>query len=445
MKTSAMALLFSLTVSGALLASAAQEAASSDEAAELVVWTHATITPERRVAWEADVKGAFQEAHPHVTINLEFIPETYDTAKTAIAGGGGPDITVMYGGHAMELARAGLLYEMNDYAEQYGWDERFASWALPLWGVDGNVYTLPDEIETLVLYYSPQVFERHGWTPPDTMDDLIALAEQVEAAGVIPFGHNSADWHNTHEWFIGEFINGWAGPEKTYEALIGERSWTDPDFVESMEILASFQQNGWFSGSLDRYYAGTFTERWGNFANGDSAMLIEGTWFPSGAVDYFGPEHGNDNEWDWVPTPTRTGDAIFNVGIGEGYAVAAATRHADAAALFLDWLFSSETQGQLFAGDVGKQPAPVKVEPEHMEGADERVAGILGLMHEAFAEGNYGYTMWTFSGPKTNTYQNRGVEKLWAGDITAAQYMADWQELHAAELAEGAVPPVPPR
>ena len=133
MKTSVMALLLSLTVSGALLASAAQEAASSDEAAELVVWTHATITPERRVAWEADVKGAFQEAHPHVTINLEFIPETYDTAKTAIAGGGGPDITVMYGGHAMELAKAGLLYEMNDYVEQYGWDERFASWALPLW------------------------------------------------------------------------------------------------------------------------------------------------------------------------------------------------------------------------------------------------------------------------------------------------------------------------
>lgn len=64
MKTSVMALLLSLTVSGALLASAAQEAASSDEAAELVVWTHATITPERRVAWEADVKGAFKRRIP---------------------------------------------------------------------------------------------------------------------------------------------------------------------------------------------------------------------------------------------------------------------------------------------------------------------------------------------------------------------------------------------
>ena len=37
------------------------------------------------------------------------------------------------------------------------------------------------------------------------------------------------------------------------------------------------------------------------------------------------------------------------------------------------------------------------------------------------------------------------VERLWAGDITAQEYMKGWQELHVEEMAEGMVPPAPAR
>ena len=89
---------------------------------------------------------------------------------------------------------------------------------------------------------------------PNTIDELFAVAEQVEAAGIIPFGHANECWRGTNEWFIGEFLNGWAGPDNVYQAIVGNMSFAEPVFVESMQLLADMQQNGWFSGGLDRYY-----------------------------------------------------------------------------------------------------------------------------------------------------------------------------------------------
>ena len=49
---------------------------------------------------------------------------------------------------------------------------------------------------------------------------------------------------------------------------------------------------------------------------GEAAMKIEGTWFLDDVNKYFGEEAGNSNEWGWVPMPSVTGEAIFDLGIG---------------------------------------------------------------------------------------------------------------------------------
>ena len=45
----------------------------------------------------------------------------------------------------------------------------------------------PTEIETLVLYYNKTLFEQNGWEAPKTLDELTALAETIDEAGIIPF------------------------------------------------------------------------------------------------------------------------------------------------------------------------------------------------------------------------------------------------------------------
>ena len=142
------------------------------------------------------------------------------------------------------------------------------------------LYSIPDEIETLVLYYNKTLFEQNGWEPPTTLDELMALAEQINAAGIVPFANANAEWRPANEWFVGEFLNHSAGgPQKVYDALTGGMHWTDPDFVAAIEALNQMQQNGWFSGGLDRYYTATDAETGAMFGAGEAAMKIEGTWF----------------------------------------------------------------------------------------------------------------------------------------------------------------------
>ena len=135
-------------------------------------------------------------------------------------------------------------------------------WALDLGKANGKLYSIPNEIETLVLYYNKTLFEENGWEPPKTMDELMTLAaDRSSDAGIIPFAHANPEWRPANEWFVGEFLNhGAGGPQKVYDALTGKAKWTDPDFVDALTELNDMQQNGWFMGGLDRYYTLTMAD-----------------------------------------------------------------------------------------------------------------------------------------------------------------------------------------
>ncbi len=438
------AMLFALTLAAGMAFAAAESEGAAEGPVEVEVWLDSNSGDVRQERWETMVLNPYTEANPNVLFEIALIANLYDATRTALASGAGPDLVMTYGPFALELGRNKLLVPLDPYVERFGWDDHFAPWSLASFDVDGTPVAVPDEIETLVLYYNETLFEQHGWPVPDTMDELFAVAEQVQAAGIVPFGHANECWRGTNEWFIGEFLNGWAGPDRVYEAIVGNMSFAEPVFVESMQLLADMQQNGWFSGGLDRYYTVPCATAGAMFGSGEAAMRISGTWSIGGFPTEFGAEAGNDNDWNWTAMPTKTGVDIFNVGIGNAFAISAHSDNPDAVAELLDYYYSSEVQGRLFVNH-GKAPAPVKVDPADLQGADPRYVDILSAMNEAFAADNYGYTTWVFWGPKTNNYMIEEVERLWAGDITAQEYMEGWQKLHVEEMAEGMVPPAPAR
>ena len=47
------------------------------------------------------------------------------------------------------MAQAGQALPLNDFADEFGWDQIFAPWALSLGIVDGQLYSVPHELETL--------------------------------------------------------------------------------------------------------------------------------------------------------------------------------------------------------------------------------------------------------------------------------------------------------
>ncbi|MEJ7761542.1 MAG: extracellular solute-binding protein [Thermomicrobiales bacterium] len=418
---------------------------TAQDATEITMWFDTTGGAETADCMVATAIDTFNDGNDSVTVNATLQANNWTATQTAIAGGGGPDIVTTPGpSFAIELAKAGQLAPLDEVAVNQGWTETFVPWALDLGKVDGVLYSIPTEVETLVLYYNKTLFEANGWQPPVTMDDLVALSAQIDEAGIIPFAHANLEWRPTNEWFVGEFLNHIAGPELVYGALTGEVKWTDPAFVQAIETLDQMQQQGWFMGGLDRYYTTTTADTFGAMADGGAAMKIEGTWAVADLNTYFGEEGGNDSEWDWVPMPSSGGEAIYDLGIGSTYSINRASENPDAAAEFLSHLFSPDIQARL-AVDCGLTPAPVALPENALEGLDPRYAAMLADMNAASAAGDYGYTTWTFWPPQAETYLIDSIERVWSGDMTAEEYLAGMQQIFDQERAEGSIPPLPER
>lgn len=450
MKPKVLRLLATLTLLSLMLAACVSAAPPSGGAAAaektvISFWYQPPAGGEAVSCLVTTAIDPYNEASETVFVEAVAQPNAWDATRTAIAGGGGPDIVVTPGpSFAYELAQAGQLLPLDDLAMSEGWAEAFVPWALNLGKVEDKLYSLPNELETLVLYYNKTLFEANGWQPPTTMEELVALAETISAAGIIPFAHTNADWRPTNEHFVGEFFNHVAGPQKVYDALTGKIPWDDPDFVTAISMLNDMQQKGWFMGGLDTYYTVGSLEAGAAFGNGEAAMNMTGTWYLGSINDYFGEAAGNTNEWDVVPVPSTTGEAIFDIGIGSTWSINAASENPEAAAEFLTYFFSAAVQGELLA-KCGLAPAPVRLEADALTGIDPRAAKIFEALGASSDAGNYGYTTWTFWPPKSDVYIYEEIEKVWAGDMTTEEYLAGLQAQFAEELAAGDIPPIPER
>ena len=133
------------------------------------------------------ITEGFNSTSQTAQVEITDVPEMWDVARTAVAGGGGPDVVISPGpSFVYEMAAANLILPLDDYAAALGWNDSFVPWALSLGTVDGTLYSLPNELETLILYYNKTLFEENGWEPPTTIDELMADDYQIiQPGGVV--------------------------------------------------------------------------------------------------------------------------------------------------------------------------------------------------------------------------------------------------------------------
>jgi raffinose/stachyose/melibiose transport system substrate-binding protein len=439
-----------LLILGLLVAACAAPAAgpqSGEDGApakvQITFWQGTSVTADCIIAVAVD---SFNEQSDTIEVNAEKKANMMDAVRPALAAGAGPDIVPTHGpSFVAEFALADQLMPLDDLSDQFGWEDLFVPWALNLGRVQGTLYSLPQELETMVLFYNKTVFEEHGWEPPTTMDELEALSAQIQEAGIIPFAGGAADAIDNNEFFFTEFVNKIAGPEKVYQALKGEIPWTDPDFVTAIETLNRMFQAGYWMGSPANFLVTDFSIARAAFATGEAAMTMEGTWIYDSLVGEMfteDSEHGND--WDWVPMPSLTGEAMFNIGTGSTQSINRSSEHPEAAAEFLTYYNSPEIQSRLLV-ECQSATAPIRLDPAQLEGVEPRMAHLLAEFAKASVEGHYGYTTWTFFPPKTDQVIYEEIEKVWVGDMTPEEYMAAVDAAFQEELQAGETLVIPDR
>jgi raffinose/stachyose/melibiose transport system substrate-binding protein len=323
----------------------ASEPADIDEEVTLIVWDQEVRGGQNEVIEE--LNAAFMEENPNITI--ERVSRSFEDLQTtlplALSGDDAPDVVQANNGRPImgAFVEAGLLLPLDDYAAQYGWTERFpesvrATASYSPDGVtfgEGSLYGLAQQGELVGVYYNRAKLDELGLEVPATWEDFLAAAEAATEAGevALPLG-NIDQWPGIHVY--GAVMNRHVPTEDIRHLGFGTAGadWTSEENMAAAEAIVSMVDAGLFN---DGFNGADYDAVAAEFAEGNGVFLIAGTWLLPDLVETLGDDLG------FMLPPPREGQP--NVATGATslpFAITSAAENPDAAALYLDFLTSSD-------------------------------------------------------------------------------------------------------
>lgn len=223
----------------------------------------------------------FEDDHPNVSVDVSAIEN--DTFKTqirvALGAGEPPCVFVSWGGGGLkEMVDAGQVTDVTEWVEEDGYRDRFieASWGNVTF--DERVYGVPVEnAAAAFVWYDRALFDELGLEEPATWDELLELADELEAEGISPFAlANAAPW--TGSMYFMYLVDRLGGPE-VFEAAADRTggSFEDPVFIEAGEMLQDLVQRDAFNPGFNGLDWGSGQSRALMYA-GNAAMEVMGSW-----------------------------------------------------------------------------------------------------------------------------------------------------------------------
>lgn len=402
-----------------------------------------SASPENQDSLKTILIDPFNAAHPEDDLTIDFRGTDLDKQlRIAMLSGSGPDVVFTAGpSYVASMAQAGQLLPLDDYAAKLGWNDRLLPLFMELGKYEGKLYALAKTYETLGLFYNKTLFDKNRWKAPTTIAELEALADEMKAKGLVPFGAGNADWRPANEHHVSIVLNSVAGPENVYKALTGAIPWTDPSIQAAIDKLDEWWQKGYFG---PNYFSLTLEQAFAQVATGQAGMAPSGTWSFTNVPTYFPP---NNAEPAFVAFPSTSGPPAYALGIGSTLSVNAKSENPDGAAAVLDYIFRDTFYGAMNSAWQGEWNLPLK----DLSGAklSDKVLPLytesMKNLSTAVGAGQYGYTTWTFLPPATDTYLVSGMEEVWLKKISSKDYLKKFDETFQQEKAAGKVPAVPKR
>jgi hypothetical protein len=189
-----------------------------------------------------------------------------------------------------------------------------------------------------------------GVEPAETWDDLLALTEDIKAAGATPWALGAADGWTLTDWFEITYLK-MHGTE-AYDTLFSpDGDWTDPSVTEAIDKMLEVLTEENVDGGIDGSLATAFVDAIGKvFGTSPSAELYYGGGFVGGIAtgadvnpDLAGQE-GTAIDWFGFPTIDGNGEGLVTYG---GDVMAALVNDSDVAE-FMEYLTTAEA-GQVWA------------------------------------------------------------------------------------------------
>ena len=319
----------------------------------LEVWTPESGTRLQLVQQRAD---QFSAVHSDVKVNFTIRDfGSYPAQlKLALASDSPPDVVIGNLGWSLDgpLIKAGLLRALEPWAARYGWDRRFPEVAQRQmrFTADGKrfghgvIFGIPYAADVIGWFYNVGKLKALDIGVPATLEELEAALEAARRAGEVPIMlGNKAQWPGLHLFYL---VSDDLASEREINGIVfGDRSlkWTVPSFVESARKLAQWNARGYITAGTNSMSPADALAR---FVRGTGVFLPAGSWNAAELATAMG-----DDVAFFLMPPVRRGEPSRATGsVGYGWHITAASRQADLAAEFIDFMTQEEFGLQLAAG-----------------------------------------------------------------------------------------------
>ena len=332
--------------------------------------------------------------------------------QTQLRSGEGPDVFAWGSGPGFggALAEAGLVMDLTQAYEDNDWE--VYDFAKDRVTVDGKVYGLPGEAETIGLFYNKDVFAELGIDEPQSLADVEAASRTVREAGLTPMAVGDKEgWEGGH--LLSMALSSAVGSEGMEALVSGEKPWTSPEVVQALELWRGFNEAGYLPKSPTGVDYDTSTAQ---FYSGEAAMIPTGSWLVAELED------NADFEVGYVPFPAPGGPGIFAGGLGSGPYVSANTDHEQESLEFLDFLASPE-HATWVVENLATIP-PREVETQGVE-VSPLFAQVLEDTAQLSTSGDFGYNIDVLVSDAFNEAMYDGMQAVFTGQATPAQVAAN--------------------
>lgn len=321
---------------------------SGDVTLKWAIWDESTTQ------YWGDIKKAYEDSHPGVTIEMVDLGSSdYMTVLATELSGEGSDFDVVtikdVPGYAT-LVQKGSIIALDDYISKDKVDLSKYAGATDQVLVDGKLYELPFRNDFWVLYYNKDLFDAKGVAYPTndmTWEEYDLLARQMTDT---TFGSQ----------VYGAHYHTWRSCVQLLSVLDGKHTILDGnyDFMKEYYNMVLAQE----ADGVVRKYSDLKTEGLhysAAFSGGDVAMLNQGSWFIATLItniksgEYDSSLCGN---WGIVKYPHAEGVAAGStLGTITGLSVTKASGNPDAAWEFVKWVSGEE--GAAVMASSGNFPA----------------------------------------------------------------------------------------
>ncbi|MFB5192437.1 ABC transporter substrate-binding protein [Alicyclobacillus fastidiosus] len=267
-----------LVVSGCGTTSASGKGSDSGKIT-LTIEFQRLSTDDQWANWMQDNIKLFEQAHPNVTFNVtdNASSNTYLTKVTSqMAAGTTADIFEGWTSNRMqEFVNSGRVLDITSYLKSNATlNSEVMKTVLPATTFNGKVYGLPTTLDSEVVFYNKDIFQKYGLQVPKTYNDLLNIIKTLKTHNITPISMSNQESFNGAIPL--QMIEERIGGLDSYQGLVdGSIPWTSQPVLQASSQIQQLIHMGAFnanpnSTSSDQSIAA--------LQAGQAAMYINGTW-----------------------------------------------------------------------------------------------------------------------------------------------------------------------